>query len=149
MESTSSSTKKHVLILGGCSSRGQKAAARCIDEGHFVLIVDNTKDESKHPQNWAPEFNRWNNQDLVFYHEDIIKFMMEDNLFTYHIWDMVMQFAKIKDEKIVREIAVNNMLDSTFFYWLTNILYKPIVITNMETRVSRELTPHFHNHSLD
>jgi nucleoside-diphosphate-sugar epimerase len=130
---------KKALIIGGCGRRGKLSAQRLLNEDYLVVLVDNLSCCSEHPEKW--EF--WGNENIVFYEEDAIKFMTEPNFFYNFQWDMVCNFAKIKDEDTIEEKCINTLLDATFFYWLHHLSYKPAgIVSPPHTEFARDIARH-------
>ena len=127
---------KKALILGGCGRRGKLSVERLLNENYLVIIVDNLSSSVEHPENWSI----WKNENLVFYEEDAIKFLTEPNFFFNFQWDMICNFAKVKDQDTVEEKCINTLLDATFFYWLHHLSYKPAVIVSpQQTEFARDI----------
>ncbi len=133
---------KYALVLGGCGRASRFTVHKLLNDGYTVVIVDNLSC-SKHPKDWVDYPDMWENEKLVFYEEDVIKFMNDENMFTLVTWDVVIQRAKIKSPNYVEEVTTNTIIDATFFRWLNRLQNKPrVIIANQESQIARDLTVH-------
>jgi len=119
------SDKDIVLILGGCGRRGQQAAKRCIDQGCIVIVVDNTTDHDKQPENWPPETNVNESRNFGFYSDNILNFLCTENFLSGTKYTHVFHYARVKDADTVTEVTSNCILDAVFFKWV-NLLPRPL-----------------------
>jgi len=133
---------KFALVFGGCGRRSRGTVQKLINDNYTVVIVDDLS-QSKHPKDWDDYPNLWNNERLVFYEEDVVKFMNEENMFSLLNWHVVIQRAKMKSQDFVEEVTTNTIIDATFFRWINRLSQKPkVIIANQESQLSRDLTRH-------
>ena len=132
---------KKAIVFGGCGKRSRKTIHSLLENEYLVVIIDDLS-HSQHPKNWPPEENVWDHKNLVFYEEDMIKFMNEENMFDLVHWDVVIHRAKVSHlDNHADELIANTLLDAHFFKWVRKMDKIPaVIITNQNTQVSRDLT---------
>lgn len=132
---------KKAIVFGGCGRRSRKTIRSLLDDHYMVVIVDNLI-HSEHPQNWPKEENVWEHKNLVFYEEEAVNFMTEENMFSLIDWDVIIHRAKVAyQDNHVDELITNTIIDAHFFKWVRKLnKIPPIIITNQNTSISRDLT---------
>lgn len=134
-----------VLILGGCSPRGQKAAKKCVDEGYTVVVVDKPNDHDSYPEHWPVETNCNNCKNFSFYEEDVLEFLTTETFLTGIKWFMVINQAHITNDDFIIECTTNNVLDAVFVRWIHLQPHpKPQVVSSCESVVAQHLLHYKH-----
>lgn len=130
------STKKSVLITGGCGFVGRHMCKRYHDLGYYVVAVDNlTSDGSKDPDSWPKHLFINDSMDFVFL------YMSCDEFFQYKVpyfgpepkWDIVIHLAAIVGGRNTIEneplhVAEDLAIDSSFFLWASKQKHAPSLI---------------------
>lgn len=93
----SETTKKTILVTGGCGYIGHYAVKRLLDDGNEVIVVDDL----------STGFKEGINQQSTFYQVDIRNKKALNKIFKMHKIDLVMDFAA---RLIVEESVINPSL---------------------------------------
>lgn len=117
---------KSVLVTGGCGNKGRPLCKWLLDQGYFVVCLDDMSSQSSiYPEEWPTDINIHNERYFVFMYMDCAE------IFDYNVkyfgenpqWDLIIHLASSKGD--VSHKLKDIITHARFFQWLPKLKHKP------------------------
>ena len=106
-----------VLVTGGAGYIGSHTCVELLEDGYNVVIVDDLSNSSEIAVDRIRELTNANDEQLVFYEDNLLDKAALQNIFDMHNIDAILHFAGFKavGESVEKPLEYyNNNLVSTF-----------------------------------